>query len=75
MPHVIVKLYPGRTEDEKKELTNRIVQAVMETVNAREESVSVSIEEIPSGKWEKDVYRRDILGKENALYKKPGYSY
>ncbi|TWD93411.1 4-oxalocrotonate tautomerase [Neobacillus bataviensis] len=75
MPHIIVKLLPGRTENQKKELTDKIVQAVMETVNAGEESISVSFEEIPNGKWAEEVYKPDILGKEKTLYKKPGYSY
>lgn len=75
MPHIIVKLIPGRTEEQKKELTDKIVQAVMETVNAGESSISVSFEEVPSEKWEKEVYQPDILGKDNMLYKKPGYKY
>ena len=28
MPHVIVKLWPGKTEEQKKELTQKIVDAV-----------------------------------------------
>ncbi len=75
MPHIIVKLYPGRTEAQKKELTSKIVQAVIETAHAGEDSISVSFEEVPSERWEKEVYEPDILGKEHTLYKKPGYSY
>ncbi|ULT54518.1 tautomerase family protein [Neobacillus drentensis] len=75
MPHIIVKLIPGRTEEQKKELTDKIVQAVMETVDAGESSISVSFEEVPSEKWEEEVYQPDILGKDNTLYKKPGYRY
>jgi len=75
MPHIIVKLIPGRTEEQKKELTDKIVQAVEETVNAGQSSISVSFEEIPNEKWESQVYKPDILGKEKTLYKKPGYSY
>ena len=73
MPHIIVKLWPGRTEEQKLELTHKIVQAVVETVNVEETSVSVSFEEIPSEKWGKEVYKPDILEKEETLYKKPGY--
>ena len=75
MPHIIVKLYPGRTKEQKIELTDRIVQALIETVNVDESSVSVSFEEIPSQKWGKEVYKPDILEKEKTLYKKPEYSY
>ncbi|SMQ81598.1 4-oxalocrotonate tautomerase [Bacillus sp. OV166] len=75
MPHIIVKLIPGRNEEQKKELTDKIVQAVREKVNAGESSISVSFEEVPSEKWEDQVYKTDILGKVKTLYKKPGYKY
>ncbi|MBT3319698.1 MAG: 4-oxalocrotonate tautomerase [Clostridia bacterium] len=73
MPHIIVKLWPGRTEKQKSELTNRISQAVEETICADEKSISVSFEEVDSDKWMKQVYEPDILMKKYALYKKPGY--
>jgi 4-oxalocrotonate tautomerase len=75
MPHVIIKLYPGRTEEQKIELTNKIVQSLKETVNADESSISVSFEEISSEDWGKEVYKPDIIDKEKTLFKRPGYSY
>jgi len=75
MPHVIVKLLPGRSEEQKKNLTDKIVHALMETVNVGEESISVAFEEIPNVKWVEEVYKPDILGKEKTLYKMPGYKY
>ena len=73
MPHIIVKMYPGRTEDQKVELTARIVDAVTDTLKADSHSISVGIEEIPSEEWTEAVYKPDILKKEDTLYKKPGY--
>ena len=73
MPHIIVKMYPGRTEDQKVELTARIVDAVTDTLKADSHSISVGIEEIPSEEWTETVYKPDILKKEDTLYKKPGY--
>ena len=73
MPHVIVKLYPGRTEEKKTLLTGKIVKAVMEDLNVEETSVSVSFEEVPRERWTEEVYKPDIIEKENTLYKKPGY--
>ena len=73
MPHVIVKLWPGRTEEQKKDLTDRIVKAVMEVIKAPENAVSVGFEEIPRERWDVEVYQPDIVGKEKTLYKKPGY--
>lgn len=72
MPHVIVKLWPGRTEEQKKELTQRIVKDVMETIQVEEHAVSVGFEEVPRERWDAEVYQPDIIGKEKTLYKKPG---
>ncbi|ABN51887.1 MAG TPA: 4-oxalocrotonate tautomerase [Hungateiclostridium thermocellum] len=73
MPHVIVKLWPGRTEEQKQELANRIAKDVIETLNAPQTSVSVSIQEVPREKWVDEVYNPDIMDKEETLYIKPGY--
>jgi 4-oxalocrotonate tautomerase len=73
MPHIIVKMYPGRTEDQKVELTTRIVDAVMDTLKVGTQSISVGIEEISPENWTEAVTKPDILDKEDTLYKKPGY--
>src|SRR5512139_538629 len=46
MPHIIVKMYPGRTEQQKKQLTEAIVKDVVSITQVGENSVSVAIEEI-----------------------------
>jgi 4-oxalocrotonate tautomerase len=74
MPHVIVKLWPGRSEQEKKQLADAIVKDVVAYAKCDESSVSVAIEEIKSGDWAEKVYKPDILNKQDKLYKKPGYS-
>jgi len=45
-PHVIVKLYPGRSEQQKIRLAEQIVKDVVSIIKCGEESVSVAIEEI-----------------------------
>lgn len=74
MPHVSVKLWPGRSEEEKKQLAEAITEAVVRFTGASESSVSVSIEDVPSGDWKEKVYDPEIRGKAEYLYKKPGYS-
>jgi len=46
MPHVIVKMYPGRSEQQKARLAEAIVKDVMTFTGVGDEAVSVSIEEI-----------------------------
>jgi 4-oxalocrotonate tautomerase family enzyme len=36
MPHVAIKLYPGRTIEQKRALTERIIAAMVETIDANE---------------------------------------
>jgi 4-oxalocrotonate tautomerase len=74
MPHVIVKLWPGKSEKQKTQLANEITQIVMKTLHYGEESVSVALEEIGSADWASKVYQPDIVGNEKNLYKKPGYT-
>jgi 4-oxalocrotonate tautomerase len=72
MPHIIVKLYPGRTEEQKIRLTEAITKDIVEIAKCQEESVSVAIEEIDPEQWAEKVYEPDILNNESLLYKKPG---
>jgi len=56
MPHVNIKLYPGRSEEVKKELANKIAKVVSEVAGTSLGSISVAIEEIEKENWMKDVY-------------------
>jgi 4-oxalocrotonate tautomerase len=74
MPHVIVKLYPGRSEQQKARLAEEIVKDLVAIAKCEEKSVSVAIEEIKPEDWAEKVYRPDILNSPEKLYKKPGYN-
>ena len=74
MPHVIVKLWPGKSEQQKTQLAEEIVKDVMKVLNYGEESVSVAIEEVPAQDWSEKVYEPDIVNNSEKLYKKPGYT-
>ncbi|KAF0094355.1 MAG: hypothetical protein E1N59_2071 [Puniceicoccaceae bacterium 5H] len=73
MPHIIVKAWPGKSEDQKQRLAEAITRDVMEIFHYGEESVSVALEEIPAERWKQDVYGPDIKGHPERLLKKPGY--
>jgi len=59
MPHIIVKMYPGRSEQQKKRLANEIVKNVVEIADCEEKVVSVAFEEIDPNDWPEKVYRPD----------------
>jgi 4-oxalocrotonate tautomerase len=73
MPHVIVKLWPGKSEAQKTRLAEAITKDVMSILDYGEESVSVGFEEVSADAWRDQVYRPDIVAKETTIYKKPGY--
>ena len=74
MPHVIVKLWPGKSEQQKVRLAEELVKDVTKVLNYGEESVSVAIEEIEPQDWGEKVYQPDIVNNSEKLYKKPGYT-
>lgn len=74
MPHVIVKLYPGRSERQKQHLADEIAKDVAAIAICEDKSVSIAIEEIDKDDWAESVYKPDILDNKNCLYKKPGYN-
>ncbi|WP_127903667.1 tautomerase family protein [Solirhodobacter olei] len=73
MPHVIVKLWPGKTEAQKTRLAEEITQSVMTILGYGADPVSVSFEEVAPEDWTAKVYEPDIRAKQEMLYKKPGY--
>jgi len=73
MPHVIIKLWPGKSEAQKQRLADKITKDVMDVFHNGEESVSVAMEEVSSKDWSEQVYKPDIQAKQDKLYKKHGY--
>jgi len=73
MPHVIVKLQSGRSEQQKAKIAEDVTRAIMASAGCSEEAVSVAIEDVAPSDWTETVYKPDIMGKADALYKKPGY--
>jgi 4-oxalocrotonate tautomerase len=73
MPHVIVKLAIGRTEQEKMRLAEEFANAVQNVTGAADESVSVAVEDVAPEDWSEQVYGPDIKAKWDTVYRKPGY--
>lgn len=74
MPHIIVKLWPGKSEAQKQQLATRITEDVMKVFHYGEESISVAFEEVKASEWREKVYQPDILDQQEHLYKRPGYT-
>jgi 4-oxalocrotonate tautomerase len=74
MPHVIVKMYAGRSENEKATLATEMTKTVGNVLKYGDEAISVSIEDVEPKDWAEKVYRPDILDKPKTIYKQPGYN-
>jgi 4-oxalocrotonate tautomerase len=71
MPQVIVKLWPGKSDEQKQRLSHAVVRDVTSILNYGDQSVSVAFEEVAAR--ESKVYDVDIVGSRNQLTKQPGY--
>jgi 4-oxalocrotonate tautomerase len=73
VPHVIVKLWPGKSDEQKSRLAETITRGVTDILGYGDEAVSVAFQEVAPGDWAEQVYNPDILGRWNDLAKQPGY--
>jgi 4-oxalocrotonate tautomerase len=73
MPHILIKVVTGKSEEQKSRLAEEITKDVIEIFNTKEESVTVAFEEVEKQDWMERVYGPDIQDKWGTLYKKPGY--
>lgn len=74
MPHIIVKLWPGRNDEIKNNLAKQIAHTVAEELNVDMGDVSVAIEEVPREEWGEKVYKAEIKDNPN-IYHKSDYEY
>lgn len=51
MPHVEISVYPGRDEQTKQELAQKLHQFIVDELKVNEKVVSVSIKEIAKEDW------------------------
>jgi 4-oxalocrotonate tautomerase len=73
MPHVIVKLQSGRSEQQKSKIAAEVTKTIMATANCAEDAVSVCIEDVAATDWTEKAYKPDIIGNADRLYRKPRY--
>lgn len=73
MPHIIVKLWPGKTDQQKQRLSDAITKDVISILNYGDDAVSVAFEEVAPNDWTEKVFTPDILAKWGQLTKQPGY--
>jgi len=73
MPHVVVKMWAGKSEAQKTALAAALVQALKNTVGSSDSSISVAILDVAPEDWMAQVYEPEIAPQLESLHKKPGY--
>lgn len=73
MPHLNIKLYKGRTEEQKRKLTEEIVKNVTSILEVDEKYVSIAIQDFETDEWNNKVFQPEIVNQQKRLYKKPDY--
>ncbi len=51
MPFIEVKLYEGRSQEQKQELVNRITEAFVEIAGTPKEHVWIVFRDVPKDQW------------------------
>lgn len=51
MPFVNIKMYKGRSKEEKRRLAQRVTEAVSQTIGVAEDKIWVVIEDISPSSW------------------------
>lgn len=75
MPHVKIKCFSGRTEEQKRRCAQKIAEDIAEILVCDISSVSVAIEDVDKEAWKEEVWDKDMAADRDHLYKEPGYTY
>lgn len=65
MPHISIKMYPGRSEEVKQKVAEKVRDCLVEEMQMESKYFSVSVEEV-----EKDVWQTEVVDKikDDELY-------
>lgn len=73
MPHITVKVWPGKPAEGIARMSDEIVDSVCRNLGYEPGAVSVGIEEVAPADWMSAVYEPDIAARWDHLTHKPNY--
>ncbi len=75
MPHVEIKCFSGRTEEQKRKCAEKVADDIAAILGCEISSVSVAIKDVDEKVWKEEVWDKNIIADKDHLYKNPGYTY
>jgi len=72
MPHIVVKMLKGRSEEQKERLAAALKDTLMKEIGASGSHVSVSIEDYTAEAWQ-GIFKEEITDQPETLRIAPGY--
>lgn len=73
MPHISVKMLEGRTEAQKKKLSEALVKTITDQLGCSDTHVTVSIEDYTATQWQ-DIFKQEVTDRPaEKIYVKPKY--
>ena len=73
MPHVEIKCFSGRTDEQKRLCAERVTKVIAESLICKESSISVAIKDVEEQDWKEKVWDKQIVPDKKYLFKEPGY--
>ena len=69
IPHVILKMVEGRTEEQKWVLADALTLATASSLGCGAHLVSLAIEDVKDAEWMAEVYGLDSRGRSATIYR------
>lgn len=74
MPHISVQMFPGRNDEIKRNLAERLAETASEVLGRGMEHFSVFVEDIPQDEWKERVFDKVSDPDNKNVFVKPGYT-
>ncbi|MEG0856668.1 MAG: tautomerase family protein [Terrisporobacter sp.] len=58
MPHIVVQMYPGRSNEIKEDFAKKVQKLTVEEFGCQPGHVSVSVEDIAQENWKEEVVEK-----------------
>ena len=74
MPLITVKMWPGRSEAQKRAAAKSLLDAAVQSLGVPESAFTIIVEDIPKEEWESRVVKVDIEPKQELVMIREGKS-